>query len=225
MKDKIILEILDKKRQSIFKELTALFQDKKYYLAGGTALALQIGHRESFDFDIFRNKEITFHSKNKILRYFSKNHLINTLVDTSDELSVVLDDEIKITVLNYFWDPIFPSIKSRDFIPLLSIKDIACTKAYALGRRGNYRDYFDLYIIIKDGYASIWEIIKWCKKKYGDIFSERMFLEQLTYLEDIEKNEHLKFLKEKYVSPKFLAKFFKKKLEISFLNQSPIATF
>lgn len=122
MDKKILLKVLDKKRQAIFPELAALFQNKEHYLAGGTALALQIGHRESFDFDIFGNKEITFHFKNKIL-----------------------------------WQKPFNY-------------DIT------LGRRGNYRDYFDLYVVIKNGYATIKEIIKWCQKKYGAIFSERMFL-------------------------------------------------
>jgi len=213
MKDKIIWEILDKKRQNIFKELSVVFQDKGFYLAGGTALALQIGHRESFDFDVFINKEISFHLKNKVIKYFKKNYSIKTLVDTSDELSIVLDDDIKLTVLNYFWDPIFPLIQTHHIIPLLSIKDIASTKAYALGRRGSYRDYFDLYVIIKNKLATIKDIVKWCNKKYGDIFSERMFLEQLTYMGDIEREEHLRFLNEKYVSPKFLKEFFEKNIE------------
>jgi hypothetical protein len=49
----MFLEILDKKRKDIFAKLYKILGND-YYLAGGTALALQIGHRESLDFDVFR---------------------------------------------------------------------------------------------------------------------------------------------------------------------------
>lgn len=207
MKKKTFLYILNPQRQAILKALTLAF-GKDYYLAGGTALALQIGHRESFDFDLFSNKEVAFAVKKKAIKTFA-GYKPQTLVDTSDELSLVLGGDVKLTLLNYFWGPLFPLVKAPGLIPLLSIKDIAATKAYALGRRGNYRDYFDLYVIIKNGHADIPGIVKWCQKKYGDVFSERMFLEQLTYTGDLEPDKKLKFLGEKYVSPKKLADFFR----------------
>jgi len=150
--------------------------------------------------------------KRKILNLF-KNYSIKVLVDTSDELSLVLNNEIKLTFLAYWWKPIFPLIKIPNCVPILSIKDIATTKAYALGRRNNYRDYFDLYVIIKNRYATLKNIIIWCKKKYAEVFSERMFIEQLLYLEDITPDRKLKFLKEKFVEPKDLAKFFEKEIK------------
>lgn len=211
MKGKIYLEILDSKRQEVLKKLYQLLNGD-YYLAGGTALALQIKHRESLDFDLFRNEEIKFSLKRRILKGF-EDDAPQTLVDTSDELSVVLKKEIKLTFVAYWWDPIFPLVKLPGIVPLLSVKDIATTKAYALGRRGNYRDYFDLYVIIKNGHATLKGIVKWCKKKYGEVFSERMFLEQLTYFGDMEADKKLKFLEERYVSPKEMAKFFEKEIK------------
>jgi len=211
LKGKIYLEILDSKRQEVLKKLYQLLNGD-YYLAGGTALALQIKHRESLDFDLFRNEEIKFSLKRRILKGF-EDDAPQTLVDTSDELSVVLKKEIKLTFVAYWWDPIFPLVKLPGIVPLLSVKDIATTKAYALGRRGNYRDYFDLYVIIKNGHATLKGIVKWCKKKYGEVFSERMFLEQLTYFGDMEADKKLKFLEERYVSPKEMAKFFEKEIK------------
>lgn len=210
MTEAIHLDILDRERQEILKKLYRLL-GQNYYLAGGTALAIQIRHRESLDLDLFRNSEIKFSLKRKVLKGF-ENYQIQTLVDTSDELSLVLKNEIKLTFIAYWWDPIFPLIKLPGMVPLLSIKDLATTKAYALGRRGNYRDYFDLYVIIKNKYATLSEIIRWCRKKYGGVFSERMFLEQLTYLGDIEADRKLRFLGEKYVLPEELARFFEKEI-------------
>lgn len=211
MNQLIHLQILDKKRQKIFGQFFELLKKEEYYLAGGTALALQIGHRQSFDFDLFKNTPVSFALKRKVIKAFSE-YSLQALIDTADELTLTLDQEIKITFLNYFWDPIFPLIKGLKTIPLLSIKDIALTKAYALGRRGNYRDYFDLYAIIKNKYISLKKIIDGSKKKYGELFSERMFLEQLTYLEDLQYDEKLIFLGEKNISKENLSKFFQKEV-------------
>ncbi|MDI6731347.1 MAG: nucleotidyl transferase AbiEii/AbiGii toxin family protein [Candidatus Margulisbacteria bacterium] len=207
---KLHLEVIDKKRQGILKKLSLLFQ-KQYYLAGGTALALQIGHRESMDFDLFANKELSFVQKKILVKAFSKNKL-QTLADTADELTVIIDGSIKITLLNYYWGPLLPLIHFTGIMPLLSIKEIAATKAYTIGRRGNYRDYFDLYVVIRNKFASLKEIIKLCTKKYGDLFSARMLLEQLTYLDDAPKDEKLRYLNEKYIAPGKLISFFKKEI-------------
>lgn len=209
MSKKIQLSILDSHRQEIFSKLYKVLGDE-YYLAGGTALALQIGHRESFDFDLFCNKAITFTLKNKIIKAFADSRP-RMLVDTADELTLTIND-IKITLLNYYWEPLFNLVKNKGVIPLLSIKDIAATKAYALGRRGNYRDYFDLYIIIKNGYATLKEIVHWSEKKYGGVFSQRMFLEQLVFTDDLEVDTKLKYLGEKYVTPKKMAEYFMAKI-------------
>ncbi|MBI5701424.1 nucleotidyl transferase AbiEii/AbiGii toxin family protein [Candidatus Saganbacteria bacterium] len=204
-------EVLDEKRIKAFKDISAIL-DEKYYLAGGTALALQLGHRKSYDFDVFGNKDITFAVKKKIIKGLS-GYKIKTLVDSSDELSLILNEEIKLTVLNYYWDPIKSLVKLKGYLPLLSILDIAATKAYALGRRGNYRDYFDLYIIIKNEYATLRAIISCCKKKYGELFSEKMLLEQLTYIGDLDEKEKLMFSSEKFVPSRKIIEFFKNKIK------------
>jgi len=65
MAEKIHLDILNKERKKILKNLYRLLGEN-YYLAGGAALALQIKHRESLDFHLFRNAEIKFALKQKI---------------------------------------------------------------------------------------------------------------------------------------------------------------
>lgn len=207
MKTALHFEVLDEARVEVFKELT-FFVKYGYYLAGGTALALQIGHRKSYDFDLFNSREISLAVKSRLIKLF-KNYSLKTLVDTSDELTVALNDGIKITLLNYYWPPIKNLIINKNLLPLLSIKEIAAAKAYAIGRRGNYRDYFDLYVILKNKLVAIKEIVKICENKYSEAFSQRMFLEQLLYLDDIAEDNKLMFLGEKYLSAKELSKYFK----------------
>jgi len=84
-------------------------------------------------------------------------------------------------------------------------------KAYALGRRSTLRDYVDLYFVIKKGVVSLEKIIALSKKRYGQEFDPRLFLEQLIYLKDIKEIE-IQFLKEKVDQLK-IESFFKKEIE------------
>lgn len=102
---------------------------------------------------------------------------------------------------------------SENNIFFLSIKEIAATKAYTIGRRGSYKDYVDLYFVLKDQHASLKEIIEIAEKKYGADFNGRLFLEQLVYLEDIQDTEIL-FLKE-HVTKNQIGEFFVQKIQES----------
>ena len=68
---------------------------------------------------------------------------------------------------------------------MFDIKDIAVQKAYTIGRRGEYRDYFDLYTILKLGFYDLTKIIETAKKVYGSVFEEKIFLQQLVYFDDL----------------------------------------
>ena len=84
----------------------------------------------------------------------------------------------------YPFPPHYPLIKFQK-VPLLSIKDIGATKAFAIGQRAAYRDYVDMYFILKEKHATLQEIIELSEKKYKLDFNGRLFLEQLVYLGDI----------------------------------------
>jgi len=70
-------------------------------------------------------------------------------------------------------------------LKMFGIKDIAIKKAYTIGRRGEYRDYFDLYWILKNKYIDLPELISSAKKIYGNVFDEKIFLSQLIYFADL----------------------------------------
>ncbi len=179
----IHLEILDKKRQDLLEKLTAFTGD--FVLGGGTALGLQIAHRESFDFDFFNYSPIS----KSLLEKLSKNFPIdNILVDTPDELTFFTKD-IKVTFLNYPFKPHFEIKNLENKLHMFSIEEIALQKAYAIGRRGEYRDYFDLYTILKNEYIDFGELIKLTKKTYENVFDEKLFLEQLVYFDDLSNFE------------------------------------
>ena len=67
-------------------------------------------------------------------------------------------------------------------------------KAYALGRRAKWKDYVDLYVIIRD-YYDIHKIIKRTRHIFGLEFNEKLFRAQLSYFKDIDYTEKVDYLK------------------------------
>lgn len=198
-------EALTEKAEEI---LPALKNFNNFYLAGGTALALQIGYRISVDFDLFSEKEIDKNLFPKVRKIFYGNE-ITLSVNNPDELTVFIDG-LKITFLKYPFPLIFDLV-DYEGIGLLSVKEIAATKAYTINRRGSLKDYADLFFIVSKKHAALEEIIEISGKKYGNEFNPRLFLEQLVYLEDIEEAE-IEFLKES-VTKKEIEAFFTEEIK------------
>ncbi len=174
-----------------------------FYLAGGTALALQIGHRISVDFDFFTQKEIPKNLSDKLKKDFSQ-YQVNISVDNPEELTVFVSG-IKITFVKYPF-PVIQPLVDYEGIKLLKIEEIGATKAYVIGRRGDFKDYVDLYYILSENYSSLEKIINLAEIKYESEFNSRLFLEQLVYLEDVEE-ARLVFLKRPVIK-KELGQFF-----------------
>lgn len=179
---KIHLELLDKKRLEVLQKLIPITSD--FVLGGGTALALQLAHRKSFDLDFFSSSQVP----KKLLEKISEILPVeNTSLDTSDELTFFTKTNVKITFLYYPFKPLFEHIKAENGLKIFPIKEIALQKAYTIGRRGEYRDYFDLYIILRERHTNLEEIIAGAKKVYNGAFDEKLFLEQLVYFGDISR--------------------------------------
>lgn len=182
-------EALDKNIGALFPVLVK-FPD--FYLGGGTALAFQIGHRISKDLDLFSDKPIGKGLLPKARKVFSGRE-IKPLVNTADELTILVDGT-KITFLYYPYPVLLGFVFYRK-VRLLSVKEIAASKMYTIGRRGEFKDYVDLYYVLKENHASLDELISVSQNKYGSEFNPRLLLEQLVYLQDLETTEII-FLKE-----------------------------
>ena len=96
-------------------------------------------------------------------------------------------------------------------ISILSAKEILASKAYSIGRRGIYKDYVDLYVGLNENIASLSEILDIAKKKYSSAFNDRLFLEQLIYLDDVEEMEII-MINRPLPPKKELVNFFSKKI-------------
>lgn len=159
---------------------------RDFVLAGGTALALQIGHRVSVDFDFFSPLPIPRSLLARATQALSPTP-ISLLVNTKDELTL-LAGNTKVTFLAYPFRTLLP-IRHMEGFSLLSVPEIGATKAYTIGRRGSYRDYVDLYFIMAKGYASLGRIVALAEQKFGAAFNSRLFAEQLLFVDDVDDYE------------------------------------
>ncbi|MCF7820596.1 MAG: nucleotidyl transferase AbiEii/AbiGii toxin family protein [Candidatus Pacebacteria bacterium] len=173
-------DILDKKRLEILP-LLKVFKEE-FYLARGTALALQIGHRDSVDFDFFTKIDIdTNNLFLKIKEVFSDFKIVKIQED-KNTLTVLIDKDIKLSFFSYKYNLLRTGV-DEDNLYLASIEDIACMKLSAILSRGTNKDYIDLYYIFKN--YDFKEILLLCQKKFKDI-DINLILKSLVYFDDIE---------------------------------------
>lgn len=173
------LDALADAGKALFPKLSAFKDD--FYLAGGTALALQLGHRVSIDFDLFSPEPI---KKTLLARVEDVAGIpLAPMVATSRELTVMISG-VKCTFLHYPF-PVRLPFSAGAPVSLLAPKELLAMKAYTIGRRGAIKDYVDLWAGISEQVATLAEIIAFANEKYADAFNDRLFLEQLLYLDDV----------------------------------------
>ena len=173
--------------------LFPLFQRfKGFYLVGGTALALQIGHRISVDFDLFCFEELAANLLPRVKRVFSRHSILVTYA-VPEQLNLILDG-VKVTFFYYPYPTVEPFVLYKD-IALASVHEIAAMKAFAVGKRIAYKDYADWYFLLRDGRVSIKHVMKLARTKFGGDFNDRLFLGQLASLDDVP-TQKINFLKE-----------------------------
>lgn len=163
-----------------------------FYMAGGTAIALQIGHRRSLDFDLFTDKSLDTIGIDRTIRRMGYK-IEATLEESREELTVVING-VKITFLEYpFRVP--HEVNFDDIITMPDILTLSAMKAYSLGRRSKWKDYVDLYFILKN-YFSIRDVTVKARGIFGGEFNERLFRSQLCFFDDIDYSEGVDFVGE-----------------------------
>lgn len=206
MEKELKLEILDKERLKILP-LLKIFRDE-FYLAGGTGLALQIGHRESADFDFFALKEFNLPGLNTKVSSVFKDYKITVMQFEADTYTVILNDEIKLSFFKIKDGVVLPLIQSESF-QLCDEIEIGAMKVAALFR-GAYRDYLDIYFILLNN--SLESLLEICKNKYHE-FDQALYLKALLSYDDIEDTP-IKYLPGKEKKPKDVFALIEKKVKL-----------
>lgn len=159
-----------------------------FYMVGGTALALQIGHRRSIDFDLFTDKDFDpMQIRKKILQ---KKTISYTYNQGSGELTILVNN-VKITFFYYPFH-IVRKFKFEENIGIPDILTLGAMKSFALGRRAKWKDYVDLYFILQK--ISFQELIDKTNNIFGAEFNEKLLRTQLCYYEDIDYSEEIEYM-------------------------------
>lgn len=158
-------------------------------LVGGTAIALNLGHRQSIDFDLFSNKPFDNAGLRKII---VKTNKIDQVVFDEKGQYTILVNGVRLTFLEYPFHLSFHR-NSAERINLPDLLTLAAMKAYALGRRAKWKDYVDMYFIIKK-YNGLSAIVTRATAIFGKEFNEKVFRVQLSYFADIDFSEEVIFM-------------------------------
>ena len=163
----------------LLKRLMEMKEVSPFYLVGGTALALQIGHRVSIDLDLFTPED------------YDKDMLIQAL-DEEFEFSIVSEEnrmlisyvnQVKVDFVKMSYPILFPPLLVEG-VRMLDIKDIAPMKLKAITQRGSKKDFFDLYYLLES--MPLERILELFKKKFKQ-YEVFHVIKSLGYFEDAEQ--------------------------------------
>lgn len=180
-------EILTEEQASLLPLISKFAQD--FYLVGGTALALQLGHRRSVDFDLFSpNSFINAKIKQQINR---KATITKIHLDSEGEFTLRING-IKTTFFQYEY-PIVHEVLFNSCISMPDPLTIAAMKAYAIGQRSKWKDYADIYFILQQ--YSLDQIIAKAELLFGTgLLNSQLFRAQLAYHKDIDFREEIEWM-------------------------------
>ena len=155
-------ETLAPKTKSVFGKLSQGDAVKSFYLSGGTALALHLGHRESEDLDFFTKEEF---NPQLLQRQLEKSFKLSGIALEADMFNCYVDG-VKLQFLHYPYK-LISEPATLDGIEISSIADIACTKLITVSARGSKKDFIDLFFILQK--FSLSKLFELLTKKYSQV--------------------------------------------------------
>lgn len=157
-------------------------------MAGGTGLALQLGHRVSVDFDFFTDRSF---EAQRLIQQLAALSCGFQLERSAPGTILGFVGETKFSIFEYHYPLLKPAIRFMD-VALASITDIAAMKLAAIADRGSRRDFIDLYVIAAlEKHVSLEEVFALYDEKFRVLHQNKLhLLKSLGYFEDAEK-EHM----------------------------------
>ncbi len=183
------LEVLVAAQRRVLDLVASFVTPRGFFLAGGTGLALQLGHRESHDFDWFRRA--TFDPVD--LRHDLDKILPTTEVSSAPGTLHVLGDGARLTFLAYDYPELeSPLIVTEPSFEIASLDDLGAMKLAALLQRGERKDLYDLDALLLDR-RSLAELLAAFERKYS-FDNTASLLRALTYFDDAETSPEPRLL-------------------------------
>lgn len=214
MQNKIYWEILNKPQKEVLPKLSFL-HDLEAYLAGGTALALQLGHRTSIDFDFYAPQHFKSGTLIKTIKKTSPELKIKIIRDADDTFEAVLNNRVKLSLFYYDYK-LLKKVINIGNVAIISLEDIAAMKLIAISQRGKRRDFIDFYYLLK--IFDLRQIMEATEKKYPE-FDLYHGLRGLLYFKDADDDLEINRIKifDKKLSWKKVKREIEKKVKEFFI--------
>jgi predicted nucleotidyltransferase component of viral defense system len=163
----------------LLKQLITKPYLQQFALVGGTALALQLGHRFSIDLDLFTTESF---DKDNLLEDLQADFQVS-VESESRNIVITFINDVKVDFVKVPYPTLFP-IQTLDAVRLMDIRDIAPMKLSAVTQRGSKKDFYDIYFLIKK--MSLPVLLNLYQDKFQN---QTVFhvLKSLTYFYDAEK--------------------------------------
>ena len=174
----LYLETVESSTLELLKKLQRLPVLEQTRLVGGTALALQLGHRKSIDLDFFG----TVDCEAEYLRESIAGIASLTILKESPHIHIYIVDGIKVDIVNYKY-PWLDDVVLEQGLRLASVSDIAAMKITAIIGRGTKKDFIEIAFLLH--HFSLEEILHFYAAKYNDS-SVFMAMKSLAYFDDAE---------------------------------------
>jgi hypothetical protein len=179
---------LAKKQQRALDRLSKVEALRGFYLAGGTALGLRLGHRRSLDLDLFSVGELV--SIDELRRRLVRECPDAEVVSMTDAALTVRLEDTEVDIISYRYPPLEPLESGPGGFPLASLVDLAVMKLAAIARRGIRRDFWDLHEVLRsaDG-PTLRQVAEAYRRRFGLEESDLYHVARaLTFFGDAEKD-------------------------------------
>jgi Nucleotidyl transferase AbiEii toxin, Type IV TA system len=174
-------EVISAATDAALRSLRDAGQLTRFYLAGGTGLALHFGHRLSHDLDFFAEE---LFDEEILLQTIQRHEHLSEVRKGSHTVHATLR-ETKVSFLGYEYPLLFPLAHFLD-VAVADPRDIACMKISAISSRGTMRDFVDLYVAAQR--FGLRELLQLFDRKHGKQYNKVHVLKSLTFFEDAEKD-------------------------------------
>ena len=188
---KFHLGSLNKKQFSVLQKLAPIIQPKDFYLGGGTALAIYLGHRVSVDLDWFTSKPV-----GDMIVFAQSLRNAHVSFETQQTAPGTLHgsiSKVRVTFLEYQYALLKPLTYWKEVgCSIASLEDLACMKLSAVAQRGARKDFCDIYALGLKQF-SLNEMLDFYRKKFG-VKDIGHVLYGLAYFDDAESERMPKML-------------------------------
>jgi hypothetical protein len=188
--NEVHVDVLNRYQKNILPVMAKALAGTDLYLAGGTALALQVGHRPSIDFDWFGSQvgdpEVLFR------RLRSAGLDFKVLTNTFETVYIEVE-KVQVSFIGYQYPLLSPFYHYDAYgLDIAGLDDIACMKLSAITNRGSRKDFIDLHYLISN-FKSLHNYLELFRKKYQQQDIGHV-IRSLVFFEDAEQEPEVKTL-------------------------------